>query len=178
MQRLHTAFGILPYIRRGIFHNKSEFSLPQTSRPLPSAILHFMELTAYPAITKRCVPHCPMYLLRPLPTPDTECIPQPPPSCRWDTHQDMYHPWPPPGHPRRSRTPQDTPDAPGRPRTPQDAPGRPRTPQDAPRRPQDTPGRPRTPQATPEPREPFVRTSHAKPLVMTPAKAAWTPSPV
>ena len=33
----------------GIYLNTWEFSLPQSSRPLPSAILHFMELMAYRA---------------------------------------------------------------------------------------------------------------------------------
>ena len=45
----HTAVRTYPYIRRGIFHNTWEFSLPQSSRPLTSAILHFMEPTAYRA---------------------------------------------------------------------------------------------------------------------------------
>merc|ERR1712138_121290 len=37
----------------GIFHNTKEFSLPQSSRPLTSAILHFMELMAYRATPKK-----------------------------------------------------------------------------------------------------------------------------
>ena len=49
LRGFHTAVRTYPYIRRGIFHNTWEFSLPQSSRPLPSAILHFMELMAYRA---------------------------------------------------------------------------------------------------------------------------------
>ena len=54
LRGFHTALGIYPYIRKGIFHNTWEFSLlvPQLSRPLTSAILHFMELMAYRAKPK------------------------------------------------------------------------------------------------------------------------------
>ena len=94
----HTAVRTYPYIRRGIFHNTWEFSLPQFSRPLTSAILHFMELMAYRAKPKKW--HYPQVVRS-----TTEDVP---PAAA-----------PPNGtlrKGRRTRTPQDTP---GR---PQDAP--------------------------------------------------------
>ena len=118
----------------GIFHNTKEFSLPQSSRPLTSAILHFMELMAYRATPKKW--HRPQVVRS-----TTEDVPPgaAAPSGtlnrgrrtsggrgpQWYAQpRKMYQRGPPP---------QDTP------KTPQDSPGRPRTPQT----PQDTP---RTPQ--------------------------------